>query len=84
MAWIKWFESILCELKYFNMDLNLVTKIVQIMYDIGIEKEKTLEICEELLDNSKLYAGNQDAIDSMLQDKLTIDEYISLTQYKIF
>ena len=50
----------------------------------GIETEKTLEICEELLDNSKLYAGNQDAIDSMLQDKLTIDEYISLTQYKIF
>lgn len=38
----------------------------------------------ELLDNSELYANNQDAIDSMLQDNLTIDEYISFTQYKIF
>jgi hypothetical protein len=84
MAWKKWFESILCELKFFIMDLKMETKMIQVMLDIGIKKEKTLEIFRELLDNSKLYAGNQDAINSMLQDKLTIDEYISLTQYKIF
>jgi hypothetical protein len=58
--------------------------IIQAMYNIGIKKETTLKIMYELLDNSELYANNQDAIDSMLQDNLTIDEYISFTQYKIF
>jgi len=84
MAWTKWFESILCELKSYKMDLKLETKIIQAMYDVGIKKEKTLEILRELLDNGKIYVGNYEAIDSMLYEKLTIDEYIALTQYKIF
>jgi hypothetical protein len=36
----------------------------------------------ELLFNSSKYADNQDAIDTMLQEKLGIDLYITLTQYK--
>jgi hypothetical protein len=84
MAWTKWFESILCELKSYKMDLTLETKIMQAMYDVGIKKEKTLEIFRELLDNSKIYVGNSEAIESMLSEKLTIDEYIALRQYKFF
>jgi hypothetical protein len=35
----------------------------------------------ELLFNSSKYAGNQDVIASMLQEKLGVDLYISLKQY---
>lgn len=56
--------------------------VIEILADIGVEKETTLEIMEELLFNSSKYADNQDAIDTMLQEKLGIDLYITLTQYK--
>jgi len=47
-----------------------------------VEKETTLEIMHELLFNSNKYADNQDNIDTMLQEKLGIDLYITLKQYK--
>ena len=56
--------------------------IIETLANIGVEKETTLEIIHELLFNSSKYADNQDAIDTMLQEKLGIDLYITLTQYK--
>ena len=56
--------------------------IIETLANIGVEKETTLEIMHELLFNSSKYVDNQDAIDTMLQEKLGIDLYITLTQYK--
>ena len=55
--------------------------IIETLANIGVEKETTLEIMHELLFNSSKYAGNEDAIDTMLQEKLGIDLYITLKQY---
>lgn len=56
--------------------------IIETLANIGVPKETTLEIMHELLFNSNKFAGNQDAIDTMLQEKLGIDLYITLIQYK--
>ena len=56
--------------------------ITETLANIGVPKETTLEIMHELLFNSSKYSDNQDAIDTMLQEKLGIDLYITLTQYK--
>ena len=56
--------------------------IIETLANIGVEKETTLEIMHELLFNSNQYADNQDNIDTMLQEKLGIDLYITLKQYK--
>jgi hypothetical protein len=55
--------------------------IIETLANIGVEKETTLEIMHELLFNSSKYVDNQDAIDTMLQEKLGIDLYITLKQY---
>ena len=56
--------------------------IIETLTNIGVEKEKTLEIMHELLFNSNKYSGNQDEINTMLIKKLGIDLYLTLTQYK--
>lgn len=56
--------------------------IIETLANIGVPKEITLEIMHELLLNSSEYADNQDAIDTMLQEKLGIDLYITLKQYR--
>ncbi len=56
--------------------------IIETLSNIGVEKEKTLEIMHELLFNSNKYSGNQDEINTMLRKKLGIDLYLTLTQYK--
>lgn len=56
--------------------------IIETLANIGVEKETTLEIMHELLFNPNQYADNQDNIDTMLQEKLGIDLYITLKQYK--
>jgi hypothetical protein len=56
--------------------------IIETLANICVEKETTFEIMHELLFNSSKYVDNQDAIDTMLQEKLGIDLYITLTQYK--
>ena len=56
--------------------------IIETLANIGVPIETTLEIMRELLFNSSKYADNQDAIDTMLQEKLGIDLYITLRQYK--
>jgi hypothetical protein len=56
--------------------------IIETLANIGVEKEKTLEIMHELLFNSNTYAGNQDEINTMLKKKLGIDLYLTLTEYK--
>jgi len=56
--------------------------IIETLANIGVEKETTLEIMHELLFNSNQYADNQDNIDTMLREKLGIDLYITLKQYK--
>lgn len=56
-------------------------KIIETLVNIGVEKKTTIEIMHELLFNSSKYVDNQDAIDTMLQEKLGIDLYITLRQY---
>jgi hypothetical protein len=56
--------------------------IIETLANIGVEKEKTLEIMHELLFNSNKYSGNQDEINTMLRKKLGIDLYLTLTEYK--
>jgi hypothetical protein len=64
------------------MEMEEEKHIIETLANIGVPKETTLEIIHELLFNSSKYADNQDAIDTMLQEKLGIDLYITLTQYK--
>ena len=52
--------------------------IIETLANIGVPKETTLEIMHELLFNSSKYSDNQDAIDTMLQEKLGIDLLLSL------
>ena len=56
--------------------------IFETLANIGVPKQITLEIMDELLFNSSEYVDNQDAIDTMLQEKLGIDLYITLKQYR--
>jgi hypothetical protein len=65
----------------FNGKVEEEKHIIETLANIGVPKETTLEIMHELLLNSSNYADNQDAIDTMLQEKLGIDLYITLTQY---
>lgn len=60
-----------------------VQKIAEAFSDCGVLKETAREIMHELLDNCDIYADNQDAIDDMLQSKLSIDSYIALRNYFI-
>jgi hypothetical protein len=60
-----------------------ITKIIGAFADIGVSKEKTLEIMHDLLNNSAKYADNEEAVQQMIQEKLTLDEYISFSQHKI-
>ena len=48
------------------------TEIIKTLADIGVEKEKTIEIMRELVFNPNKYTGNQDATDTMLQEKLCL------------
>jgi hypothetical protein len=64
------------------MEMEEEKHVIETLANIGVEKETTLEIMHELLFNSSKYVDNQDAIDTMLQEKLGIDLYITLTQYK--
>ncbi len=60
------------------------TLIISTLAGIGVPKEITLEIMHELMFNSAKYVDNTEAIETLLQSKLTIDELISLNNYKIF
>jgi len=66
----------------YNMEMEEEKHIIETLANIGVEKETTLSIMHELLFNSSKYADNQDAIDTMLQEKLGIDLYITLKQHK--
>jgi hypothetical protein len=63
------------------MEMEEEKHIIETLANIGVPKETTLEIMHELLFNSSKYADNQDNIDTMLQEKLGIDLYITLIQY---
>lgn len=61
------------------------TRVFDVLYEIGVTKDVAKDIViNELFDNANKYAGNLDVIDEMLLEKLTIDQYISLKNYKLF
>ena len=61
------------------------TKVFDVLYEIGVTKDVAKDIViNELFDNANKYAGKLDVIDEMLLEKLTIDQYISLKNYKLF
>ena len=61
------------------------TRVFDVLYEIGVTKDVAKDIViNELFDNANKYAGNLDEIDEMLLEKLTIDQYISLKNYKLF
>ena len=59
-----------------------IETIIKSFAEIVVPKETTLEILNELMTNSK-YVDNTEAIDGLLKTKLSIDNYISLKQFKI-
>jgi hypothetical protein len=61
-----------------------ITKVISVFAEIGVPKETTIEIMNDLLDNAATYADKPEKILDMVQSKLSIDEYISFTQYKVF
>lgn len=60
-----------------------IETVIRCLYEVGVTQEKTIEIMNEIVDNGVIYAGQPDNIDAMLQEKLTIDQYISLKSYFI-
>lgn len=64
--------------------MDNLTKIISVFAEIGVPKETTIEIMNDLVENSAIYADNSEKILDMIQSKLSIDEYISFTQYKVF
>jgi hypothetical protein len=64
--------------------MDNITKVISVFAEIGVPKETTIEIMNDLLENSAIYADNSEKISDMIQSKLSIDEYISFTQYKVF
>ncbi len=55
-----------------------VFKIVEILKEAGVSKTTATDILQELIVNNGKYAGNKDAINELLIDKLDIDTYIRL------
>ncbi|CAK0762579.1 hypothetical protein CCP3SC1AL1_300029 [Gammaproteobacteria bacterium] len=61
------------------------TRVFDVLYEIGVTKDVAIDIViNELFDNANKYAGKLDVIEEMLLEKLTIDQYISLKNYKLF
>ena len=61
------------------------TKVFDVLYEIGVTKDVAIDIViNELFDNANKYAGKLDVIEEMLLEKLTIDQSISLKNYKLF
>jgi anti-sigma regulatory factor (Ser/Thr protein kinase) len=68
-----------------NEDFLKFTKVFDALYEIGVTKDVAIDIViNELFDNASKYAGKLDVIEEMLLEKLTIDQYISLKNYKVF
>ena len=68
-----------------NEDFLAFTKVFDALYEIGVTKDVAIDIViNELFDNASKYAGKLDVIEEMLVEKLTIDQYISLKNYKLF
>jgi hypothetical protein len=66
-----------------NMVKDIV-KVIGAFHDIGVSKEVTLEIMHELLNNSSKYSNQPENIDGLLQEKLDINQIISLKSYVLF
>ncbi len=64
--------------------MDNITKVISVFAEIGVPKETTIEIMNELCENAANYADKSENIMDMIQSKLSIDEYISFTQYKVF
>lgn len=60
------------------MDIKEIEIVIGTLAKIGVQKEVTLSIMEELLDNSSKYADNQENIDLMLKEKLGDELYQKL------
>lgn len=68
-----------------NEDFLKFAKVFDVLYEIGVTKDVAIDIViNELFDNASKYAGKLDVIEEMLLEKLTIDQYISLKNYKLF
>jgi len=52
--------------------------VIGTLAKIGVPKDVTLSIMEELMDNASKYANNQEAIDLMLKEKLDDELYQKL------
>lgn len=64
--------------------MDNITKVISVFAEIGVPKETAIEIMNELCENAAKYADKSENIMDMIQSKLSIDEYISFTQYKVF
>jgi hypothetical protein len=55
-----------------------IEKAIEVLHDVGVAKSTTLEIMYELLENANKYANNSEAIEKLLKEKLSIEEFISV------
>ena len=57
-------------------------QVIEALFNIGVQKETTLEIIHEVLFNATKYVDNQENLDVMLQEKLGIDLYKKINKKK--
>lgn len=61
--------------------MEKIHELISVFVEIGVPKETTVQILDELLLNSGKYAGKQEEINNLLVEKLTIDNLIALKNY---
>lgn len=57
-------------------------ELISMLKECGASKETTISLLNEILDNPTKYIDNEDAIDELCQEKLDIDAYIALKNFK--
>lgn len=65
---------------------EMVINITNILKEIGVNKDEVIDISMSILTNYNMYkkenTNRVENLKNLLYDKLNIDDYISVTQYK--
>ena len=65
---------------------EMVINVTNILKEIGVNKDEVIDISMSILTNYNMYKKENnnrvENLKNLLYDKLNIDDYISVTQYK--
>lgn len=65
---------------------EMVINVTNILKEIGVNKDEVVDISVSILTNYNMYKKENnnrvENLKNLLYDKLSIDDYISVTQYK--